>query len=161
MNSLRQRLVAAVLARFRSITVAGGYRSEVAHRVFLWRTTNLAAGDLPGIVLRDRSTESSLLGRTSHEHRIYFEADLYMAGEGDIRALLADVQAAIAWMSPDKTQGGIRWLIDGEPLAVDTQPLDDVIDALQEERKLNAARLRFVVLQRTKPFDPFTLASPT
>lgn len=161
MNSLRQRLVAAVLARFRSITVAGGYQTDVGNRVFLWRTTALGSTDLPGIVLRDRGGESTLVGRVSHEHRIYFEADLYMAGDGDIRALLADVQKAIAWMSPDKTQGGIRWLVDGDPLAVDTQPLDDQIDALQEERKLNAARLRFVVVQRTKPFDPYTLASPT
>jgi hypothetical protein len=153
MLTIRQELVAAVVARFGGITVAGGYLTDTGKNVVLWAVNPLPQEKLPGIVVRDRRCETTLVGRVAHEHRYYFEADLYSPIAVDVRAVLADVQKAIAV--------DIRWLVGGRPLAVDTQPLDDELDRGQEERLLNGCRYRFVVIVRTKPFSPFNLASPT
>jgi hypothetical protein len=151
---LRNQLVAEVLARFQGIRTAAGYLTEAGAHVFLWRVSMLQQNELPGIVLRDRRVESVLEGRTVHLHRFFFEADLYAPVGTDVRNVLADVQAAVGKDIRWKTSAGVL-------LAIDTQPLDDELDAIQEERLVAGCRYRFQVILRTKPFNPFVLASPT
>ena len=152
MMSIREKLVGLVVTRLQTIRVSNGFNTDAGQRVFLWRTVPVGQSDLPAIVVRDRRAETSLVGRKQHVHRITFEADLY-AGPGNVRALLADVQKVL---SQD-----LRWSYGDppEPLALDTQPLDDELDAAQEERRLDGCRYRFVVIVATKPFNPFEVAS--
>ena len=151
--SIRNELVNAVVARFQTVRVANGFLTDAGANVFLWRLHPLTPEEMPGIVLRDRRTETRLEGRVVHEHRLYFEADLYAPTGTDPRALLADAQSAVG--------KDIRWKVGSTILAVDTQPLDDELDASQEERLLRGCRYRFQVIFRTRPFNPFALASPT
>jgi len=149
---LRNQLVAEVVARLQTIRTAAGYLTEAGAHVFLWRVNPLQQSELPGIVLRDRRVETVLEGRTAHLHRVYFDAELQAAAGVDVRDVLADVQSAIGRDIRWKTGAGVL-------LALDTQPLDDELDAVQEERHVTGIRYRFQVIQRTKPFNPFVLAA--
>ena len=153
MLTLRQELVAAVVARFQGITVAAGYLTDAGHNVELFRVNPFPQDRLPGIIVRDRRCETAWKGRAVHEHRYYFEADLYSALAVDVRAVLADVQGAIA--------KDVRWTSGGKLLAITTEPQDDELDRAQDERTLNGCRFRFVVVMQTRPFASFTLASQT
>jgi hypothetical protein len=108
-DSIRQKIMNSVKARFQLISVANGYETALGAKVFDWLTVQLDPADLPALILRDPACETNK-DYNVHEHELTVEADIKVYGETvptDLRKALADVYKVLGTDS--------RWRIEGAP----------------------------------------------
>jgi hypothetical protein len=121
-DSKRQLIMDAVVARLVTIQGLSPYSTSVGQNIFEWREHPLTEGELPGIIVRDTDTITSLThSRSQHVMRVEFEA--FVAGAAaprDFRNVLGDIQRAIG---QDTTWGGLaeQTLFVAESLQADTE----------------------------------------
>lgn len=160
-ESLWQRVFDAVKFRMQEIRTANGYETNVGAKCFAWRdlsrtpfTEAELSESLGGFILRDasRRTESGRVINT-HDHTLQFEmvgacfASASSPPDNFARRMLCDVDRAIGQ--------DIKWTVEGTPLARDTQPGEDVIEAAHAGERLVVVRKTFTVNFRTQRFDPY------
>jgi len=103
MSSVREALIQAVVARFKTITTANGYATAIGTKVYPWRKTPLAVSELPAILVWDQGAEMSRETlRNTTGHTLSFTAALYVHGKttaSQAREGLNDMFKAI-WTDP-------------------------------------------------------------
>jgi hypothetical protein len=142
--SRRQQIITAMTTRFKAITTANGYATNIGLQFHEWRTSELPQDGLPAQTLRDPVDEVTLPDKDSlmHRHHLTIILDLVI-GEAaeqatEARKALADVVKAIG---VDPTWGG---------LAARTLPRREQIMTDAQGNWLGGARMEFVVEYDTK-----------
>jgi hypothetical protein len=157
-DSRRQDLMDAILARFRLITVGGGYETNLGANVHVWRDTAqipFQPEELPALNLRDASNAIEQQLTNKHEHSLTILCQGFVASSAvatDVRKCMADLYKAIGvdrkWPS---TPGDVA-----TRLAVDTLPVGDEFTVQQNGIAIAGFVLTFVVKFRTTSYDPYT-----
>lgn len=150
-DTIRQQICAAIQTRLAAILVAGGYATNLGQNVTPWRDLDAAPfgeAEAAGIAWRDPKCETQQLTFAKHEHRLHIEADLLLRDAATTpttaRKAIADVWKAVG---VDRKWGG---------LALDTDPVSDELDIIQDRKIIAGSRVRFIVKFRTANFDPYT-----
>jgi len=132
-DSIRQRLIDKVDARFKTITTANGYQTNIGNHVFDWLERDLADNELDALIYRDPLSESE--PGTIHDYgnkmRLEIEVKTKSADTTakQVRKMIADVNKAIGVDD--------RW---GE-LAIDTQPESVIMDLQQYDKIAGSAHI--------------------
>lgn len=109
----RQQIVNAIETRFKTILVVGGYRTNLGDNVHVWRLSDWAKDEAPGVDIRDTDWDSDETGQGLHDHGLLIEVYVEAGGgtsPASVREMAADVLQAIG---VDDTWGG---------LAIQTRP---------------------------------------
>lgn len=173
-DSLRQKLVDALLARLRAILVANGYETNLGRNVVEWRnleTQPWAEGDFidesgQSIVnVKDKAEpgdDSTIQGR--HSKDLQFELDVATKkavassaldpGTGDatltiahqVRKLIADIEKSLG--------GQGTWLTTVTIHKISALSVNDM-DVTEAGNVLGHARLQFSIQYSSRRFDPY------
>ncbi len=159
-KTIRQRIVEAVLARFRTITPANGYNFDFSQKVFEWKDGEYTYEELPAanvMDVKDTTEEGASMPTRQHTHKLDFETVLTTARKNevstapvtsaDVRKMIADFTASIG---EDR-----RWTVAGVDLAFQTSPVSDEMDVVKGEKYLGQVRMKFTISFRTLAFDPY------
>lgn len=148
MESVRQRLINAIDAKLRTVTIANGFETDMGNHVFHWKASDFSQSDLPLVEYRDVAcdvVEGGPMGL--HTFALTMEVEVVTAGGSatptEIRKAIADVYKVIG---QDVQFGG---------LAINTEPTGDEIKVDQADRVIGGALIRFKVVYRTRLFDPY------
>lgn len=94
--SVRKLIVAAIITKLKTITVANGYNTALASNVIEWQTTSVAIDTLPGVEVKDPSEESEVKGTLSYRTlNIELVGRIASASIDDARNLLTDILVAM------------------------------------------------------------------
>jgi hypothetical protein len=153
-DSIRQKIIDAVAARFASITTGNGYETNIGSKVYVWRNLEaspLDANDLPAINIRDPKCETQQQTSGVHTHMLHIEA-VVMASKSTtesktVRKMIADVTKAVG---VDR-----QWTVSSVKLAFDTDPVKDETTIEQHGDITGAAKISFIIKFRTRSFDPY------
>lgn len=151
MDSIRQRIVDAIVARMQTILTANGYATNIGTTVEDWRT-NWQQEELPAISVCDTTAEvqpaeGSNPRRTIFampvQIRVYAEKD--ETGAANIREMLKDVNRAI--------RQDDRWMVDGVGLVMITRPLREGFIIPDESFEVIGGVVEFEVQYITAKFN--------
>lgn len=158
-DSIREKIMAAVVARLETVTTANGYETDLGSSVWLWRDFDSAPfpeGVLEGVSVKDMRADSSgegeRLGTTRHDLEVTIEgATISTSSVRDKRArkMLADCIKAIG---TDR-----YWTVSGTRLAWDTRVNSHSIDVKQGGEVLGGFQLVITIMYRTPDFDPYNV----
>lgn len=163
--SVRNQLVAAVLARVQGINATGDYVTNLGtNDVRVWRKVPFQYSDLPEVSIMDGDEEVSYgppLGVWTNELKFEIVAaigqNLATGGKESIdvmqymRDALADLLFALG---VDR-----HWTVGGQRLALDTIVTDSQLYADQEEVYAAIGIFKFSLKYRIKPFAPNNVAT--
>jgi hypothetical protein len=164
----RQRIIDAVVARMRTISVANGFQTDAGAKVFEWAArmdegeidalpskVALSVCDLPA----EGSKESKQSKGSTYRMRIQVRI---LKGRGTdpaaLRAVLGDVVDAVG---RDVTQADLDPLLwpeaanGGKYLAMDTEPGDEGFVLPTEAMEIKGGAVEFTIVFATAVFDPY------
>ena len=148
-NSIRQQIMAAIKTRFQGITVANGYQTNIGQNVSEWKDSPWGQDIVSGVDLRDPDCSGTVDAYPTHTFRMIVNA-IAFAKSG------ATTPAEIR----NKTLGDINKAIGVDPqwggLSINTEPPTDSIIVEQAEKIIGGVDVTFVVVFRTKAWDPNT-----
>ena len=139
-DTIREQLLSALVTRLKAIKTTGGYVTNLGNNVYHHRAGELAESELPGAVIRDlKSDIEPRVGAV--EHTLDIEISVVVAaGATSIQTvydLIADVYKAIG---TDDRWGG---------LAIDTVPLGDTVEVVQDDLTIAGATIRIEIEYET------------
>lgn len=149
MPTIRQQIIAAIKARFEGITVVNGYQTDIGLNVSVWEDHPWEQGIDSGVEIRDPECAGSVDAYPTHTFRLTVKATAF-AMTGALTAdkirdkTLADINKAIGV--------GISW----GGLAINTEPPTDSILIEHRNKIIGGTEVTFVVVFRTKAWDPNT-----
>lgn len=153
-KTVRQRIVDAIVAELKTVTVANGFQTDAGQSVFVWLPVTQQKLQLPSLNLRDISEDVSNPVQGQLQHVMTCEVvGVISSGtttHESARLLLADVLKAI------NNGGDQRWR-DPAVIAIQTNISKTEMLVEQEERTYGAVRVEFLVTYKTKQGDPFSL----
>ncbi len=148
---IRQLVVTALDALFKTIKTANGYNTNIDTHVFWWRDTPLQQSELPAIQAKD-TVDTIVRAVGQHEHSLEIEAIISLrSSDSGATARLAEadlIKALGTNVSPNVCLGG--YAEDISP------PISEVIEVQHEEIKVFGLAVKFTVQFATAPFDPYT-----
>lgn len=133
---VREQIVDAIADRFRQITTASGYNTDVGNSVYVWHHSPFSVDELPALNLRDESSDIEALTNSTERVRLTIRVDIVVSNSNPIptiRAILQDIRKAVA---VDETWGG---------LALYTVMVGDEIDSVSAEDIIASAFAKFYV----------------
>ena|SRR3990167_8860203 len=153
--SRRQTLFDAILARFKAITVSGGYETNLGRHVFAWRNTadqpfTVAELAIGAINVRDPQSQTtqgdpSIISKHHHTLTLVIEGAVQLGAEAaTVRKMIADLTKAIG---VDR-----KW----SAIAYETNPGEDQILVAANGITITGFTYTFTVEFRTANFDPYT-----
>ncbi len=137
MATVREQIVNAIANRFRQITVANGYNTDVGNSVYVWNDSPFSVDELPALNIRDESSDIEDLTNSTERVRLTVRVDIVVSNSDPIptiRAILQDIRKAVA---VDETWGG---------LALYTAMVGDEIDSVSAEDVIASAFMKFYVV---------------
>ena len=156
-DTVRQRIVAAVETRWKTILTAKGYQTSVGAKVFVCRPTKPTDSEAAAGVLNIwdlvEDTKPKLSG--IHEHRLEIKTAVMKTGTGAddwIRKVIADLARAV-----NMTTGGYegrKW----SGLATDTEPGRNEYELDQENKLTGTVIYPITIIYRTPSWDAFNVA---
>ncbi len=144
-DSIHQRIISAIDTRFKTILIAGGYKTNMGQHVFAWKETPFDASEIDGLNYRDRR-EQRTPGCGVYEFTLPIEIEVFSSSPEGIRKCLADLEKAIF---VDETWGGLaeNSEIDSSEMAIE-----------HKEHIYGASNVVMTVEYRTVRGDPDTAA---
>ena len=147
-DSLRQRIVAAVEARFATILIANGYKTDIGANVFIWKPLPFQTSELPGMDVRDTDDTSEAQTIGEEVHTLPLEVRCAVTGDAsmeDVRKIVADIKQCIG---VDVTWGGLAQdtgLVQGGQGQVETA-----------EKIVTGAVIKFGVTYTSERFNAYS-----
>lgn len=148
-DSIRKQIMTAFVNRMKTITVAGGYETDIGLNVGEWRTEDFQAADIEGMDVRDTGEATEVIGG-NHLSTISIEIESKVSGGTSpdmARKVVADISKAIG---TDRGFGGLvqRALpAQNESLGFD-----------RKDRMFGSILMSISLSYITKPFKPYDLA---
>lgn len=124
MSLKRQDIIDSLTTQLKAINGTGGYHLNFSASVFNWRTTDVAANEMPAAIIRDTGRapigEGTRQTANNQDHYLSVEIDIVVATEAQARQAIQDILKAI---DADYTLGGfaIDVLDDGDEIYSDHQ----------------------------------------
>jgi hypothetical protein len=132
-DSIRQQLIDKIDARFKTITTANGYKTNIGSHVYDWLGRELDDSELDALIYRDVLSEIEVgtIHEYSNQLRLEIEVKTKLASSTakQVRKMIEDVYKAIG--VDDRWSG----------LAIDTQPVSEMIDLQQYEEIMGSAMI--------------------
>lgn len=136
-DSIRQQIMAAVVARFEGIKKASGYKTDLGLSIAHWRPVPWQDADLPACTIRDTSAENLPATTRSFNNVITVDLDISCSSGSttitDAYGIIADVFAAIG---TDPTWGD---------LAFTTHVPENEIAVDQEDKIIAGVTIRMII----------------
>ncbi|HWQ36955.1 MAG TPA: hypothetical protein VNQ79_29255 [Blastocatellia bacterium] len=147
MDTIRQQLVDAVVARMQTISVAGGYETDLGARVADW-PRRFHEDELPALGVYDlqQQDEKENIGSRRTVHRLPVQIRIFISSDTparELRRMIGDVERAIG---ADQRWGG---------LAVSTWPRQSGYVIPREAFEIAAAAVEVEIEYLTETFNPF------
>jgi hypothetical protein len=169
-DSVRQRLIDAVKTRFKTISVANGYQTDIGSNVFVWRNLerdplNENESQLLNISDWKEINEPKISGRSDHHKTLFLhiEAECVVAvTEADSvgRKIIADIEKClgvdIKWAT---TPGDITKALAFNTLPVDTNEGTNLLEVEQRDRVIVSVKYQVKIEYRNPRWDPFTASN--
>ena len=136
-DSIRQQIIDKIDARFKTITTANGYKTNLGSHVFDWLDRELADSELDALAYRDVVNE--IEPGTIHEYTNQLRLEIEVRTKNatttakQVRKMIEDVYKAIG--TDDRWSG----------LATDTQPVSEIIDIQQYDKIMGSAIIAVVI----------------
>ena len=136
MSTIRHQIVAALVVRLKTITVANGYNSDAGLTVYSWHPENRQVETLPMLVLNDVADTLSDAGRDKLQHSLRVDITGMMRGGATttitmLRNLIGDIARAV--MDPeDRTMGNVcdtMQFVDGGGIQLE-QTTEEVVGSV-------------------------------
>lgn len=141
--------MANIKTRFTGITVVAGYQTDIGLNVSEWKDNPWAQDIVSGVELRDPECIGAVDAYPTHTFRLPVKATAF-----------AKAGATTAAEIRDKTLADINKAVGVDPswggLAINTEPPTDSIIVEQADKILGGVEVTFVVVFRTKAWDPNT-----
>lgn len=145
MSIKRQDIISALVTRLKTISVANGYHLDFSTGVYNWRTTDVAANEMPVAIIRDTGRspigEGTQQTANKQDHYLSLEIDIVVATEVQARQAIQDILKAI---ETDSTLGGY---------AIDVMDDGDNIYSDHQGQRVFAPVLKLRVMYRTTRFQ--------
>ena len=151
-DTIREKIVDQIEARFTTITTGNGYRTSIGDKVSVWRDNPFEPGDV-GLDIRDMGGPIEQKLANVHEQTLNIEVDVVTAGSTtatNVRKMIADVYQAIG---TDR-----KWNDGSQDLARNTMLTDDAMQISHAGKRVGGATIKFQVIYRTDEFDAETRA---
>jgi hypothetical protein len=137
-DSIRAQIIDVFDTRMKTILITNHYVTDLGSHIFAWRSTDLAANELPGMIYRDTENDrSERRSLSDQDNKLTIEIEIFPEPGSDTiddaYALLQDVYTAIA---VDDRWGG---------LADDTNPGEDKIEIEQHERIIGKIKVTIII----------------
>jgi hypothetical protein len=145
-DTVRQDIIDAVDARLKAILVSNGYETDVGSNVFDWHAEPLEEDDLPALIYRDTSVETTVDTIASFSHRMILSIMAAVTSSTPmttIRKIIADIDKAIG---VDHTFGG---------LALMTERISDESGIEINERKYAGCQIVYAITFRTSGWNDY------
>jgi hypothetical protein len=139
--SIRQQIMSAVDTRFKTILTGAGYNTNIGLHVFDWLERDLADTEIDALVYFDRTND--IEGNTIHAYLNKLQLEIGVKTKdafstaAQIRLMIQDVYKAIG--TDDRWSG----------LAIDTQPVLEVIDIQQWDKVMGSAIITVIIEYET------------
>ena len=148
-DPIRSRIVAAFAALLATITIAGGYKTDIGNNVSEWRNHAINDGELPAVEYRDEESdpEEETVGETINRLTLYVEVTATGEEPSDAattcRYALADILEALR---TDDTFGGLAgWSVQGR----------DEMESKEVGKAQVSANMRIEVVYPTARLDAY------
>lgn len=120
-DSIRQRIVSAIITRLQDISIANGYKTDIGTNVEDWRV-DWQQDELPAISVCDMVAENNFEHSATQQtiRQLPIQIRIFTASStpaADLRKMIADVEQAI--------RVDDRWKVSGVGLVQHTRPLRD------------------------------------
>ena len=105
-DSLRQQIVDALDALFKTILTTGGYETNIGSGVYWWRGEAVSVPELPALLCRETERITPMTGGAEeHDMTLTLEIHSTSPDDGDtMRRCIADVTTCLG---DDRTLGGL------------------------------------------------------
>ncbi|MBI5810444.1 MAG: hypothetical protein HZB21_04560, partial [Deltaproteobacteria bacterium] len=81
MESIRQKIINAIDAKLRTITIVNGFETDMGNHVFHWKASDFAQSDLPLVEYRDVASDIVEGGPVNfHTFALTVEVEVVTAG---------------------------------------------------------------------------------
>lgn len=151
-DSLRQKIVAAIVTRMRTILTANGYATNIGSNVYDWRT-QFHEDELPAVSVCDLTAETVTPDGVSNPRRVAHLLGVQIRIHAvrdetpdNIRRMIADVTRAIG--TDD------RWHSGGVGLAMTTRPVRDGFLIPQDSFEVIGGFVEIEVSYLTEKWNP-------
>jgi hypothetical protein len=145
-DSVRQDIIDALDARLKAILVTNGYETDIGQNVFDWLAEPLEEDDLPALIYRDTSVETTIDTIASFAHKMILNIMVAVANSTPmttIREIIADIDKAIG---VDHTFGN---------LALMTERISDEAGVEIDEKKYAGCQIVYAITFRTSGFNDY------
>lgn len=145
-DSIRQQIISALDARLKAILVAGGYQTNIGANVFDWKADSLEDADLPALIYKDISVETTIDSIASFAHRMTVQVIVAVQSAtpmAEIRKAIADIDKAIG---VDHTFGNLALL---------TERIGDESGVEIEERRFAGCQIIYAITFRTSCWNDY------
>jgi len=145
-DSIRQQIISALDTRLKAILTTGGYETNIGVNVFDWRSESLEESDLPALIYRDISAETTIDTMASFAHKMTLNILVAVQNStpmAEIRKIIADIDKAIG---VDHTYGN---------LALMTERISDESGVEIDEKKFAGCQIVYVITFRTSGWNDY------
>jgi len=166
-DSVRQRIITAVLARFAAITTANGFQTDIGENVTEWNLIPIQERLLSGVDVSDpKDTAEPAVSNSGEDHELTLKATHHWksgdATPENLRKATADIFRAIGldryWHENTTISAGPIATKSGSALARNGTVADvDQMDLSQGGKIVGAAQVTFRIRYRTETLNPYVL----
>ena len=140
-DSIRQQIIDAIDARFKTIKTTGGYKTNIGNNVYDWLERDLADTELDALIYRDKSNGKNASSQKIFDNKVRLEIEVKTKSAGataeQVRMMIEDVYKVIG---TDETWGG---------LAQKTNPSQDNINLEQADKIVGSGTIIVDIEYRT------------
>jgi hypothetical protein len=151
MDTKRQKIVDAIVTKYKTISVGNGYLTDVGGSVFEWRDAPFHERECPAINFRDldEPIELSALRSKRVKRSLHCLSQVVTVGDTpmkDVRKIIADMEKAISELIEDETFSA---------LISDIRPRLNRAVLDQESLKFAGSTFEFYIDYPTQAFNSF------
>ena len=166
-SSVRNQIVAAVLARIQGIDGTGNYVTSVGtNDARIWRRGQFTFGELPELTINDGPVETMIQERPLGVWTFTLPFEIWMGVGVNLQTASDSTQDCLQYTRDAMADiifaiGVDRfWTVNGVRLALNTVPGESEIGSVdQSENVICLGLYKFTIQYRTPPFSPNTVAT--
>lgn len=145
MATKRQQIIDIYDAKFKAITIANGYSSDLGNNVFEFREAPIADEELPALSYGD--TSDDIGDEEVGNHNLDIDVEISAAGSSSPAAMREMIQDALKAFKTTKDDSVLKALIVGAAYLGSDMFIE------HEKKKYMKARIKFGILYQTDDWE--------